>query len=145
MFVPHSEWVNLRMSVGSLSNDMTTLSDFRPTLDDVDFDLRGLEEEVGAGVAGVEAAVLGPRALQDQRADGRRRLVGQHAHAAAGRCVVDRLKSSRIFISSLFCESVLASVQYPLYPQTTPNQLAARPTATNLRTQPQDGLPHSPA
>ena len=98
MFVPHSECLNLRMSVGSLSNDMTTLSDFRPTLDDVDLDLRGLEEEVGAGVAGVEAAVLRPRALQDQRADRRRRLVGQHAHAAAGRCVVDRLKSSRNFI-----------------------------------------------
>ena len=70
----------------------------RPTLNDVDFDLWGLQEEVGSCVAGVEAAVLRPRALQDQRADGRRRLVGQHANSAASRCVVDRLKSSRILI-----------------------------------------------
>ena len=62
------------------------------TLNHVDLDLWRLDEEVGAGVAGVDAAVLRPRALQDQRADGLGRLVGQHAHPAASRGVVDWLK-----------------------------------------------------
>ena len=52
------------------------------TLHDVDFDLWRLDERA-ARVAGVVAAVLVPGALQDERADGRRRLVRQHAHAAA--------------------------------------------------------------
>ena len=69
-----------------------------PTLNDVDFNLGRLHEAVGAGVAGVDAAVLRPRALQDQRADGRVRLVDQHAHSAARRSVVDRLKELGHFI-----------------------------------------------
>ena len=58
----------------------------------MDLNLRRLHEVVGARVAGVDAAVLRSRALQDQRADGRGRLVGQHAHPAAGRGVADRLQ-----------------------------------------------------
>ena len=85
----------------ALNQNCTATQSCDLTLNDVDFYLRRLDE-VGAGVAGVDAAVLRPRPLQDERADGRGRLVGQHAHPATGRGVVDWLKKLGTFWDNKF-------------------------------------------
>lgn len=60
------------------------------TMYDVHLDDCGLDEV--ARVARVLAAVLRPRLLDDERADGHGRAVRDHAHAAAGGRVVDGLE-----------------------------------------------------
>ena len=62
-------------------------------MNDVDFD--GGRCDQLAGVARVLSPVLCAGLLDDQRADGRRGLVGQHTHAAAGARVINGLQKKR--------------------------------------------------
>ena len=67
---------------------------------DVDLDVRWVYHVTGH--AGVLPSVLGPRLLDDQRADRRRRLVRKHANATSRRGVVDRLENIKQIISRLY-------------------------------------------